>query len=138
MKPNLFLPILTVLCSLMVACSKNNDAATIKGKWSVVSDSIAVDFPQSKHETYKGAPGDYFDFRNDGKVYVKEAAVFDTLNYALISDHSIKIQGFGWNLNGVQTPSTIKHTSPNSINITTEPGVITPEGPRFRSVNLVR
>lgn len=137
MKPNLFLPILVGICCLMAACSKDNDGATIKGKCNLVSDSIVVDFPQSKHETYKGVLGDYFDFRNDGKVYVKEGAVFDTLNYALISDHSIKIQGFGWNLNGVQTPSTIKHTSPNSINITTEPGGITPEGPRFRSVNLV-
>lgn len=86
--------------------------STVVGEWSVVSDSswqgVGLYVIQDALKVYAGLPGDYWDFRTDGFVYVKEGAMLDTLSYTLNGSNEIIIENFGWDLNSVQTPSTIR------------------------------
>ncbi|HEY4063865.1 MAG TPA: hypothetical protein VGM30_18280 [Puia sp.] len=101
MKPIVLLPAFVVLIMAAGGCRKNQsnmssdnfiadpnnpDTVTLMAKWSLVRDSIgsfvgsAVDHSQ----IYYGVATDYWDFRKDGKVYIKEGGFLDTVNYQLI------------------------------------------------------
>ena len=67
---------------------------------------------------YIGKPGDYFDFRNDGKLYLKESLEMDTLAYQLLPGNMIRIQGFGSAPGG---ESTITLLSKSRATIQTPP-----------------
>lgn len=140
MKSYLFIIPVLLMAILVFSCKDKgiSPAATIYGKWNIINDAIAYGTGSNVTQTnYNGVPGDYFDFRNDGRVYVKEGVKFDTLKYTVISGYSIQIQNFGWNLNGNQSYSTINYTSPNTISIMSETLNI-PSGTNSRSVNLSR
>jgi hypothetical protein len=53
-------------------------------------------------------PGDYWDFRSDGVVYVREGVKLDTLGYSLLSDSTIIINSFGPIFDGMARPSNIE------------------------------
>ena len=75
--------------------------ATILGKWNIISDSSYAGIGINNHPVnYTGVAGDYYDFRTDGNVYIKEGPAFDTLSYSNVSDTAITIQAFGGNFNG--------------------------------------
>ena len=139
---------LVSICLIIVftfqLCSCNKDAVTNNGgtntiinKWHVVSDAEFVGVGLGNHlANYTGLPGDYFDFRANGKLYIKEGAVLDTLNYNLISDTLIAIVSFGIELNGVPTSHLTKLTASDAIINT--PVVLTPGGAFGRNVILNR
>ncbi len=112
--------------------------ATIVGKWNIVSDSSFQGVGQNNHPVnYTGVAGDYYDFRTDGNVYIKEGPAFDTLSYSNVTDTAITIQAFGGNFNSVQETSTITTITDDNI-IIAAPKVYTPGGIMGRTVHLAR
>ena len=132
---------LTIL--FLISCKKNsisaNDfRATILEKWNILNDSTYIGVGVNNHlVNYAGQPGDYFDFRTDGYVYIKEGPILDTLSYSLTSDTTILIASFGIILNGVPEMSHITNLTAHGVTINA-PIVITPGGEFGRKVNLNR
>jgi hypothetical protein len=111
MKPRLLFIALLFFC-LSIACKKEktaNTPPTIVAKWNLVSDYTSNHLAQTS--TYTGVAGDYFDFRSDGKCYVKEGSQYDTLSYAIKNDTTITIDPFAYNnaayFSGDANPLTI-------------------------------
>jgi hypothetical protein len=97
MKPHQLLMVLFAFCFL-TNCKKDKPAIgppTLIAKWNLVSDYTANHLAQINN--YIGVPGDYFDFREDGKCYVKEGSIYDTLSYAKKNDTTITIVPFAYN-----------------------------------------
>jgi hypothetical protein len=97
-------PVLTVIVLFfaLAACNKTGLPViqavvkpTIIAKWQLVKDSdIYHNTPKGSTTNYNGRPGDYFDFRKNGKCYTKERGLYDTLSYRLITDTTAVIQDF--------------------------------------------
>lgn len=112
MKPYKLYIALSVFCFL-AGCKKDhpgtNPVVTLVARWNPVSDYTSNHLAQMN--TYVGVPGDYFDFRTDGKCYVKEGSQYDTLSYALKNDTTITISPFAFNnaayFSGHTNPLTI-------------------------------
>lgn len=134
---NLFIAI--ALFYLMSGCKKGGSSpegitiypSNLSGKWNVVKDSLSAGTAILQQVTYKGASGDYFDFRNDGKCYVKEGTKYDTMAYTITSDTSLNLIGF-------YTFSTDFYTKLSSpyINVTITSGTF--YGPGFYSYRQVK
>ena len=124
-----------ILAALGIGCGKNNGdgQVSIQKKWSLVSDStyngVGIVYQQSGHV---GMPADYWDFRKDGHVYVKEGTSLDTMTYTLNSATSITISKFGWG--GTSTIKTL--TAHEAVIKSNE--VIPPGGPNYRVLHLRR
>ena len=124
------------MCSLLAGCKKDNNgnAVVLAGKWNLVTDYTANHLAQMN--TYTGIPGDYFDFRSNGKCYVKEGSQYDTLSYAITSDTSMAIQPFAYGNSAYYSG----HTTP----LTAHAATITSAGPYppgeidYRQVKLSR
>ncbi len=130
--------VLTLFVVLITSCDKDAASATILGKWNLINDSKFIGVGINNHPVnYTGQTGDYFDFRTDGNLYIKEGAVLDTLPYTLTSDTTILILSFGIILNGTPEISSIKDLSAHSTTINA-PVAITPGGQFGRTVNLNR
>lgn len=111
---------------------------TLFGKWNVVYDSSYTGVGINNHlAVYTGVSGDYFDFRADSYLYIKEGASFDTLLYTPLTDSTVIIASFGITLNGVDDTTRITGLS-SSTAILTASEVITPGGIFFRKVKLKR
>lgn len=93
-----------------LSCKKSNDSFTsIVGKWNIKIDTSFVGFgPLNREVIYSGKEGDYFNFNSNGKVYIMENSISDTLIYTLNPD-SILIQNFSSGYEGkclFHSPST--------------------------------
>ena len=150
----LLLSILFLLVGLLISsCKKNanlkdeaaicpgftqNGNMSLIGKWAVVSDSTFTGVGADNHPAnYIGQTNDYFDFRNDGKLYMKEGLKLDTSSYQLTSDTTVLIPSFGITMNGVTETSYITNLTAHHVSINA-PTVITPGGLFGRKVNLSR
>ena len=62
----------------------------LSGKWSLVKDSTSSSFigPAVNIIEYIGTADDYYDFKDDGKVYIRENGVYSTMAYKMASDTS--------------------------------------------------
>lgn len=127
----------------LISCEKNslsaNDIhATLLKKWNILNDSTIIGVGVNNHwVNYVGQTGDYFDFRTDGYIYIREGTILDTLSYNLTSDTTILIASFGIILNGVPEISRITNLTAHGVTIKA-PLVITPGGEFGRKVNLTR
>jgi len=75
-------------------------AVTLEGQWKLVRDSVGFSGGESAGTTtnvYEGTSGDYFEFTNDGKLYIKENGVVDTANYTIDTDKSITVNYLVYN-----------------------------------------
>jgi hypothetical protein len=120
---------------LLAGCKKDNTmgaAPTIVSKWNLVTDYTANHLAQTN--TYTGVPGDYFDFRPNGKCYIKEGSQYDTLTYAITSDSTMTIRPFGYN-NAVYYSSRAVPLTPHAATITNS-GPYPPGEVDFRQVKL--
>ncbi|MGI4749538.1 MAG: hypothetical protein ACRYFB_02795 [Janthinobacterium lividum] len=129
-----------IIAFFLTSCKKDvaDINATILGKWNVLNDSIFEGVGISNHPAnYTGKTGDYFDFRNDGKLYIKEGLKLDTSTYQLTSDTTILIPAFGITLNGVTEASHITNLTTHYAAVTA-PTVATPGGLFGRKVDLSR
>jgi len=90
--------VLFIFC-LLTGCKKDHTGTipvvTLVAKWNLVTDYTSNHLAQMN--TYTGVAGDYFDFRADGKCYVKEGSLYDTLTYAIKNDTTITISPFAFN-----------------------------------------
>jgi hypothetical protein len=131
------------LVFIFCSCSKqristNSTASSIAGKWNLLSDSSFTGVGTNNHLLgYTGQTGDYFDFRTDQNVYIKEGTNYDTLGYKIVSDSTIIIADFGLILNGVQDTSKIVNLTPDNVTIGS-PVFYTPGGAFGRTVHLGR
>ncbi|GHN01164.1 hypothetical protein WSM22_26530 [Cytophagales bacterium WSM2-2] len=123
---------------LFVAPARAVIGPGILGKWSVATDVYYTGTALQNHEVeYTGLPGDYYDFRTNRKLYIKEGLSFDTLSYTILSDTSIVIYGFGYLGNGL--PPTLKISNFSEHNaVISSPFIGTPGGMFGRSVVLYR
>jgi len=81
---------------------------------------------------YVGAPGDYFDFRANGRLYIKEGSGYDTLAYHTTARDSVVINNFNYN----NYPSVIKPLTAHNATVYSRFMVF--EIYNFRVVNLKR
>jgi len=131
---------LTALCIVVLfTCKKSATTMTftLTGKWNLVSDSLSNGIgPNVTQKYYTGGAGDYFDFRTDNKLYLKEGSTLDTLAYSLPSDSTVVISSFGITFNGVPETNNLKVLA-NTGTIST-PFVVNPGGYYRRVVHLTR
>ena len=143
MKQLLTTVIVSGIVLLIGSCSKDavtgkTPAQAIIGKWDIVSDESFSGIGQNNHPVnYTGQAGDYFDFRADGKLYTKEAAVSDTLAFKFTSDSTIIISAFGIALNGVPEICNIENLTTHTLTLHAA-AVITPGGVFGRKAVLRR
>jgi hypothetical protein len=132
-----------VITFLLLSCKKSslstNDTPTsIVKKWNILNDSTFIGVGVNNHPVnYAGQAGDYFDFRTDGYIYIKEGPILDTLSYSLTSDTTILIASFGIISNGIPEMSRITNLTTHHVTIIA-PLVVTPGGLFGRKVNLTR
>ncbi len=72
------------LITLLSACTKSG-SSTITGKWNVIRDSTIISGGTSSYDIYRGASGDYFVFAPNNVLYIKEASLYDTMSYKLMT-----------------------------------------------------
>ncbi len=123
---------LSSLVFFCFSCGGNpvSPSPSVLGKWTVLSDNQYTGVGLNNHQvTFTGQSGDYFDFRTNGKVYIKEGSSFDTLSYKLLSDTTVSITSFG--------SFYIRHLTVHNATLFS-PLVITPGGAFGRTVGLNR
>ena len=113
-----YLLIALFVVSCLASCKKNLDAdpttsTTLTGKWDLVNDSSAYGESYITKTNYVGVPGDYFDFRANGNVYIKEGANYDTLAYNMVGGDSVVINTFNVN----NYPDVITPLTGNRVSI---------------------
>jgi hypothetical protein len=126
---------IVMLAALGIGCGKSNGdgQVSIQKKWSLVSDSSYGGVGNTYYRTaHPVTISDYWDFRKDGHVYVKEGTSLDTMTYTLNSSTSITISKFGWG--GASTIRTLTATR----TVIQSPIVIPPGGPSYRVLHLRR
>ncbi|MFI5160438.1 MAG: hypothetical protein ACHQHN_04135 [Sphingobacteriales bacterium] len=132
MKKLIAIALVPLTAATIYSCTKTAAVTppSIQGKWSLMNDEVAqgVSAPSSLYSTnYTGTSADYFDFRSDNKLYIKEGAKLDTFSYQLSADNNIYISspetavyGIASSLNGVIKPlsgssATIQFTPANAV-----------------------
>ncbi len=142
---NTYMKYMPFIVLIFVSCTKQNatdsyknayaSSNAIQEKWNIITDSFYSGVGIGNHLTaYVGKNGDYFDFKNDGNIYVKEDTGFDTLSYHLIFDSTIIIESFGLTLNGIPDTSRLILTDHSASIIS--PEEITPGGIFERRIYL--
>ena len=74
-----------------LACKKETHPS-IAGKWQIVNDStrfIGNASNSSWHADYIGQPGDFYDFRSNGMMYVKEGPKLDSMAYEVSGNNQV-------------------------------------------------
>jgi hypothetical protein len=107
-------------------------------KWNLVRDSVynsMGNFPAGRTSAYNSAPGDYFDFRADGKCYTKEGNVYDTLAYTITANHRVVLSKFGIDVNGSYEPNIVPVLTDHKATIQTQ-FLATPDGFYLRYLYL--
>ena len=79
----------------IISCKKDF-SNSIVGKWSIVKDfSFVADAPPFYNagpgSIYTGVEGDYYDFRPDENLYIKEGTYSDTLTYNVSFDNQVNL-----------------------------------------------
>ncbi|WP_421941078.1 hypothetical protein [Pedobacter sp.] len=83
----------------LAGCKKDVEKTTlekIQGRWNYGSSNHKEVYPPSTNNTYAftGKAGEYFDFRTDGKLYVKmEGDPEESETYTVDNDNQISISG---------------------------------------------
>jgi len=145
MKKLTTLILVSLIAATIFSCTKTDAVlpASIQGKWSLKLDSVAqgVSTASLQYSTnYVGTSADYFDFRSDNKLYIKEGAKLDTFSYQVNTDNNIYISspetseyGIASSLNGI-----IKTGSGNSATIHFTPAVASWGAYYSRTVDLTK
>jgi len=93
----LFLTVALIFATTMeiISCKKGF-SNSIVGKWSIVKDSTFLAearpfYNAGPGSIYTGVKGDYYDFRPDGYLYIKEGTYSDTLTYNVSSGSQVNL-----------------------------------------------
>ena len=116
-------------------CTANIPMGAIVGNWGIVGDTVNRGVNTGVPVIYTGKPGDYFDFRPDGHVYIKEGATLDTLIYSVVSNDQIIFPSFVF----LSSNDTCKITvfTANKLVIASPINPL-PAGPQERRIGLSR
>jgi hypothetical protein len=122
-----------------------NTAITLSGQWKLVKDSVSFSGGESAGATsdvYKGTAADYFEFTNDGKLYILENGLTDTANYTIDTDKSITVNYLVYNGAPVTSYGSVI-TNFHQVNLTGTSVTLTsliasPGGIQSRTINLKR
>jgi hypothetical protein len=85
------------VATLLSSCAEDNASVTtgltIAGKWKVAYDSTVyvTGTAPTAYTVHTGQSGDYFYFKSDGHLYVKEGATLDSMTYKINSGNTITI-----------------------------------------------
>ena len=139
---NLFLIIssLFVLTGL-VSCTKTNQSPavlnSIVGKWNVVKDSLAWGVgPNLTISYYVGKSGDYFNFRTNNKVYIKEGTSLDSSVYQVMSDSTVVLNIYAERYNAISLVSKMTFV-PDGVTLRTPSVFVSNPGSYYlRIINL--
>lgn len=130
--------VVILFLGLIMSCSKKKSDTvyplSLSGKWNLAVDSTATGAAVIDFSEYKGVTGDYFDFRTDGKCYVKEGSHYDTLAYNITTDTTLNIQTFGFSNKAIYTKPKNPYTTVTIISA----GPSAPGGYDYREVRLIR
>lgn len=96
MKFFLLFLLIAALSGIYTACHKDintgNEASTIGGRWAIIVDSIPEGAGATSHiSAYHGKDNDYYDFRSDSNLSIKENDVLSVYPYHIHSDSSLTI-----------------------------------------------
>lgn len=139
MKSLILIIITCYIAAGLISCKKGsaNPTGEIAGKWSIKVDSTASGIgPVQSMNVYLGTSGDYFDFRSDNKLYIKESASLETFDYKQVSDNKITISLVG--SSDIYENCFIDAITPNSATINFFPQLINPGGNTTKVVYLTR
>jgi len=114
---------------------------TLIGTWKLVKDSSSYSNGGSG-STYKGADADYFQFTEDGKLYIQENGLVDTANYTINTDKSISVNYLVYNsvpVNGYGSNVTnFKQIGLTGNSVTLTSSVASVTGIIIRNIDLKR
>lgn len=131
-----------LIITVIVSCTKNNGTnvrATIEGRWLIKKDSVTSTIGPYAHGTnYVGTAADYFDFRPDNKLYIKEGATLDTFTYTITSDTTMTFGGVGVNLNITPLRAFMSSFTATSVTLNIVPTLWNPGGNTTRLTILTR
>ncbi len=140
MKKNLLLIVVLLLTAVIFSCKKGSDVSitnSLMGKWNIKVDSLDYGIgPVQKTKIYIGIQNDYYDFRNDNKLYIKEGNQLDTFNYKVISQNKLEITTS--NPNSIPQDLFIDNMNSSSADITITETLLNPGGNDVRWVSLRR
>ncbi|MFI5160443.1 MAG: hypothetical protein ACHQHN_04160 [Sphingobacteriales bacterium] len=137
-----FIIIITVFITAAGLFSCKNSAVdppanTILGKWNIKVDTTMTGIgPVQTAQIYLGKSGDYFDFRSNHKLYIKEGATLDTFAYKVVADNKITISIVG--SSDIAENCFIDALSPTSATINFFPYLVNPGGNTAKVVYLTR
>lgn len=140
MKKFLSIIVVLLIAAIICSCQKSgvNPANPLLGKWNVKIDSLDYGIgPVQQTKTYTGVPGDYFDFRNDNKLYIKEGNQLDTFNYKVISASKLQVVPLSAP-NSIPLNLFIDTLTTSSASINFFPSLVNPGGNDDRWVSLER
>ena len=101
-----------IVMILLVACKKDKEEITIKGKWNL-ENVITKEYQNGVFMNTNTEPGDgyKYDFQNDGNLLITGFLVGSTVPYTIISNSKVEIDGDIFeirNLNGSQVTLFIR------------------------------
>lgn len=129
---------LTAIIVTAVGCSKDN-TVSIAGNWNLINDSVHSSVGiEVFANNYKGLNSDYFYFNNDGRLYIKEDTLYDTLHYQILSNNRIIIDSISLSENGTFVPSNITTLTSHKASIEVTMDLPNPGGTYARFINLTR
>jgi hypothetical protein len=115
--------------STSTSTTQANSSLTSKilGKWNLVKDTTSSVVQSVSKQTgtfiwyittklYAGQAEDYFDFRADGFVYIRENGISDTMSYKMTTDTTVVFGKSGGYYIAESGTSTAIPTPPNVIN----------------------
>ena len=114
----LFLTVTLLFATTMEIISCKKDFSnSIVGKWSIVKDStflagVPPFFNAGPGRAYIGVEGDYYDFRPDGNLYIKEDTYSDTLTYNVSSGNQLNLIYSSYNTVSDSLGNIISQTHP--------------------------
>ncbi len=125
-----------LLCMLLLTCKKTAQPVTLVHKWNVLSDTTYNLFTGTSR-FYIGQQDDYFDFRTDNKIYIKEGSLLDTVPYSIGADGTVEIYYKYFSFGIGQPTDTEVQLSANSAILFSSMEIL-PNGGYGRTVRLSR
>lgn len=125
---NLLILVILGLTTILSCSKTSNHTADVMGKWSVINDStrfIGRDTFPSYHYNYVGQPSDYYDFRSNGMMYVKEGGLLDTMAYEVLSSGQVRCSPSPGLVTSYTTSQVTDSTANFSVQASTPQGDLT-------------
>ena len=131
----LFLALIVTLCLSVFGCTKSNPTLVAKWKLKNMVMHQHKNAGGDTSATYVGGPNDYFDFRNDGRLYIHSDSLFgnDTSTY-VISGSNVTAT----NIATGSTPTTLAIQGLTNSSVSLYQKITDSTGYLEQTINLIR